>query len=72
VTRCKLGVKAKTTHLLTRVLTLKTGGKASLITDLYCLFKSLPAREHLVFPTITPSGFNIGTIYGPQKIVLKY
>lgn len=33
------------------------------MTDLYCLFRSLAAREHLVLPTITPSGFNIGTIY---------
>ena len=49
------------TNLLTRVLTLKTDGKASFITDLYCLFKSLAASEHLVLPTIQPSGFNMGT-----------
>ena len=50
------------TYLLTNVLMWKTGGKASLMTDLYCLFKSLAAKEHLVLPMMTPSGFSIGTI----------
>ena len=48
-------------YLLTKVFTLKTEGKASLMTDLYWRFKSRAANEHLVFPTITPSGLSIGT-----------
>lgn len=36
-------------------------GYVSLITVLYCLFKSLPVKEQRLLPTITPSGFNIGT-----------
>jgi len=28
----------------------------------YFRFKSHPARDHLLFPCTTPSGFNIGTI----------
>lgn len=56
-------------------------GYVSRITVLYCLFKSLPVNEHLLLPTITPSGFNIGTslninfsrssLAGPESLVKK-
>lgn len=35
-------------------------GWASRMTLRYCRFKSRPFNEHLLLPTITPSGFNIG------------
>lgn len=56
-------------------------GYVSLITVLYCLFKSFAESEHLLLPTITPSGFNIGTnlkmnlsrssLAGPESLVRK-
>lgn len=54
--------KSWKTYLRTSILTCHTGGKHSLLTIRYWRFKSRPAREHRVFPTITPSGLSMGTI----------
>lgn len=51
-----------TPYLLTISFVYQIEGYVSLMTVRYCLFKSRPVKEHLLFPTITPSGFSIGTI----------
>ena len=50
------------TYFRTSILTCHTDGKHSLLTTRYWRFKSRAASEQRVFPTITPSGFSMGTI----------
>lgn len=68
-------------YLRTMSLVYQIEGYVSLITLRYCLLRSLPVKEHLLLPTITPSGFSIGTslkinfslnsLAGPQSLVRK-
>jgi len=45
---------------LSRTLVWYICGKASLSTVQYCRFKSWPSKQHLEFPTMTPSGLSMG------------